>query len=335
MRVAVTGATGFIASHLVAQLLAAGHRVHGTVRQPAQAGFLRDLPGADRLRLFPANLTDPPSFVPAVAGCDVVFHVASPLTIAPEDPQRDLVEPAVTGTTGVLDAAGQSATVRRIVLTSSVAALGEPEAGVIRDTSWNRTSSLNEGPYAYSKTLAEQAAWKYVEEKRPGFDLVAINPTVVLGPSLGPRRSESLRIISELYAGRVPAIVDISFAVVDVRDVAWLHRKAAETPGAHGRYIAWAGNIAVRDLVRVARRTHDRGKLPRIRLDHPLGSALVRLGAYTQPPGIRQFLHKNLGRVPAYDDARTHADLGVEYRSVDVTVADTIRDLVDRGHLPR
>lgn len=332
----VTGATGFIGSHVVQRLLDQGYEVRGTVRDAgsARSGFLSDLDGSDRLSLFEADLMDPGSFDDAIAGCDLVFHVASPLQLTVDDPQRNLVDPAVNGTEAVLDASRRAGTVKRVVQTSSVAALGGRRDGQLVDhNTWNTHSSLTRGAYAYSKTVAEKAAWAFMEKWQPDFDLIAVHPVFVWGPALGPRLSESTRMIRDMYTGKWPALMDLTFNVVDVRDLAEVHQAAAESQNASGRYIACAGQITMRDSVAVARSTHDHPRLPRFPLDNAAGSAVVRLLAYVQPKGVRQFLHANLRSPTTFDASRVRDELGVTYRPLDETIADTVQDQIQRGHI--
>jgi len=179
--VCVTGASGFVAAHVTRELLERGYRVRGTVRSlstPGKYGFLTSLPGAaDRLELVSAELLAEGSYDSAVAGCELVIHTASPYVMNVKDPQRDLIDPAVNGTLNVLGSA-KAAGVRRVVLTSSMAAISdEPVDGkVFTEDDWNEQSSLERNPYYFSKTVAERAAWKFVEDEHPGFDLIAINP---------------------------------------------------------------------------------------------------------------------------------------------------------------
>ena len=188
--VLVTGATGFIASRIVEQLLAAGYLVRGTVRslkKPRDVDRLRTLPfAAERLELVEADLTHLGSFDTPAAGCGAVIHTASPYALTVNDPLTDLIGPALNGTRNVLAACAKTSTVKRVVLTSSMAAVtDEPDsARTLTEADWNAKSSLSRNPYYYSKTLAERAAWEFVAQEKPGFDLVAINPFMVIGPSL-------------------------------------------------------------------------------------------------------------------------------------------------------
>jgi dihydroflavonol-4-reductase len=190
--VTVTGAAGFIAAHVVRELLERGYRVRGTVRrlkQPAELAHLTGLPGAaERLTLVEADLMTPGAFDAAVQGATYVLHTASPYTLDVKDPARDLVDPARRGTENVLEAAARAGGVRRVVVTSSMAAITDEPGGdhVLTEADWNVKSSLTRNPYYHSKTVAERAAWTFMDERKPAFDLVVVNPFVVIGPSLSP-----------------------------------------------------------------------------------------------------------------------------------------------------
>ena len=186
--VLVTGANGFIASQLIADLLASGYRVRGTVRSVEKGTEpLRALPGAaERLELVAAELSTEGAFDAPMKGITHVVHTASPYSMNVADPQRDLVDPAVNGTRNVLMAAHRAGGVQRVVLTSSMAAItDEPGSDhVLTEADWNVKSTLSRNPYYLSKTLAEKEGWRIVEAEKPRFDLVVINPFVVIGPSI-------------------------------------------------------------------------------------------------------------------------------------------------------
>lgn len=340
--IAVTGATGFIASHTIALLLEAGHRVRGTVRslaRPDAHAFLTGLPGAaERLTLVEADLLDPSSFDAAVAGCDTMLHMASPYVMTVADAQRDLVDPAVQGTLHVLRACARAASVRRVVVTSSMAAVtDEPDKSVLlTEANWNTTSSLTRNPYYFSKAEAERAAWSFVEGEKPAFDLVAINPFVVIGPSLTPQLNTSNAIIVDLLAGKYPGIIDLTWGMVDVRDVALAHLRAVETPAASGRYLCAGDTVTMREVVGLLRGLDVPGqRLPSLSLDNPVGSLLVRLMSYTQPGGVGSYLRSHVGRAPRYDTARIRRDLGISFRDIRQSIVDTVADMTRWGHVGR
>ncbi|KAL0387926.1 UNVERIFIED_CONTAM: Tetraketide alpha-pyrone reductase 1 [Sesamum radiatum] len=194
--VCVTGASGFIASWLVNLLLRRGYTVNATVRNlsdPSKVAHLKALEGAkERLRLFQANLTEEGSFDAAIDGCDGVFHTASPVILDNyNDPQTELIEPAVKGTLNVLSSCVKaSSSIKRVVLTSSMASMianRKLQINAAIDETWFSDPAFCEEAkqwYVLSKTLAEEAALKFAEEN--GMDLVVINPAFVIGPLLQP-----------------------------------------------------------------------------------------------------------------------------------------------------
>jgi dihydroflavonol-4-reductase len=338
----VTGATGFIASHIVANLLAGGHRVRGTVRalKKPDVDVLRRLPGAsERLELVEADLTRAGSFDGPASGCATVLHTASPYTLDARDPQRDLVDPAVNGTIDVLTAAARAGTVTRVVLTSSMAAItDEPDRNrTLTEADWNMRSSLGRNPYYYSKVLAERAAWSFVERTKPGYDLVAINPFATIGPSLTSGLNISNQIVAGVLNGQFPGVFAMAWGFVDVRDVAEAHVRAMKIPSAHGRYICAGEVVTMGELVRLLQE-HGYGgrpfRLPRLQLASPLGTALVRLAMYTQSKGTRQYFHTHLGRMPRFDNTKIRQELGLAFRPVRETILETVKDLERWGHVP-
>lgn len=339
--VCVTGASGFIASRLVADLLADGYTVRGTVRDAsalARYDYLTGLAGAaERLTLVSANLLEPETFEEAVRGCEVVMHTASPYSLSIKDPQKELVEPALTGTLGVLEACKKVGGVRRVVLTSSVAAISdEPDAStVLTEEHWNDKSSLTRNPYYYSKAVAERAAWKFMEEKAPGFDLVVINPFLVIGPSLVSSLNTSNQVIADLLTGKVPGIINLAWGVVDVRDVARAHILAMETPAAEGRHLCANRTIKMREMVTLLGELgFGAYKLPRMGLDNAFGNAMVRFGGLFQPSGVRSYLKTNLGRYPTFDNQKIKSSLGLEFLELETSLRDTVVDLVEWEHVP-
>jgi dihydroflavonol-4-reductase len=341
LRVCVTGASGFVASWLVRELLERGVHVRGTVRRISGADHLRALPGAaERLELVEADLTAPDSFEPAVRGCAVVFHTASPYVIQVADPQRDLVDPAVNGTVGVLRACAAAGDVARVVLTSSMAAVtDEPDATrVLTEADWNEKSTLTRNPYYLSKTLAERAAWTFMEQEKPQFDLVVLNPFMIMGPSLAPGLNVSNQIIADLVNGVYPGILSITWGIVDVRDVAHAHVRAAEVQAARGRYLlVQEPPVSMRTIVGWLREAGygDGTRLPSRAMDNAVGNLLVRLNSYVQPAGVGSYLRTHIGRVPRYDASKARRELGVTLRTTRDTVLDTARDLEQHGHIVR
>ena len=242
--VCVTGATGFVASCLVADLLGRGYRVRGTVRDRAKASRVAALPGAaERLTMVEAELQAPATLQAAVEGCATVFHTASPYVLNVADPQRDLVDPAVQGTINVLAACAAVGGVRRVVLTSSIAAVtDEPESDhVLTEADWNTKSTLDRNPYYLSKTLAERAAWDFMAAEKPLVRPGGDQPVRGDGPVAQSRPSTSRTRSSWTWCpARIPRSLSLTWGIVDVRDVALAHVRAAEVPEASGRYLCAA-----------------------------------------------------------------------------------------------
>lgn len=337
-QVLVTGANGFIASHSIAQLLAEGKQVIGTVRNPddpVRTAHLRALPRAETgLRMVAADLMSKDPFSDFL-DVDFVLHMASPYVLTVKDPQRDLVDPAVQGTLSLLRAAARSSRIKRVVLTSSMAAItDEPDGSVLTESDWNDKSSLTRNAYYFSKTMAERAAWDFMAREKPGFDLVVINPFMVIGPSLSAEINTSNQILVDVTAGVYPAILALEWGFVDVRDVANAHVRALAAPNAQGRYICAAANRNMAQLVSLlAKAGAPQAKLPKLDLSGGFGTGLMTLMSYAQPAGVGSYLRTHLGRVPRFDNTKIQRDLGIGFRDVDQTIIDTVHDLIRHGHL--
>ncbi|MGW2569040.1 NAD-dependent epimerase/dehydratase family protein [Streptomyces sp. NPDC001537] len=332
--VLVTGGSGFVGCHLVGRLLERGHRVRTTVRSisnPVKVRPLKELqnqfPG--QLELFEADLLKEGSFDEAMKGCEVVFHVASPFRMPEKikDGQRDMVEPALVGTRNVIGSIERTAGVRRLVLTSTVGAIfgdyadvREMEGQVLTEAYFNTSSTVENNPYHYAKTVAEQAAWE-AERSQDRWRMVAVNPGLVLGPSLTPAsESGSLFLLDELFKGYFCyGAPDFSFTTVDVRDVADAHIAAAEQPEARGRYILAAETMtSFHDMARIIRTRYPRDlRLPRTRLPHWPVRVLGPAFGLTQ-----DYIRGHLGIRFEVDNSRSVRELGISYRPIEETVLD-------------
>ncbi|GAU43987.1 hypothetical protein TSUD_135460 [Trifolium subterraneum] len=258
--VCVTGASGFIASWIVKFLLQRGYTVRGTVRDPSnpkKVDHLLKLDGAkERLQLFKADLLEESSFDSIVEGCDGVFHTASPVRFVVNDPQVEVIDPALKGTLNVLKSCAKSPSVKRVILTSSVSAIAfnarpkNPEV-VVDETWFSDPDFCRELKvwYTLSKTLAEAAAWKFANENR--IDMVVINPTMVVGSLLQPEVNESVETILKLING-IP-FPNKAFGWVDVKDVARAHVKAYEIASASGRYCLADRVVHYSEIARILR----------------------------------------------------------------------------------
>jgi len=316
-RVLVTGASGFIAKHIVLGLVEKGFRVRGTVRSTHKAaevrGVLREA-GADEAAFEPcvADLSRDEGWDEAVRDCRFVLHTASPFPATQPKEKFGLVSLARGGTLRVVEAA-KRAGVERIVLTSSVAAVGYGHGGRglqrYDATTFSNVASPDISPYAVSKTEAERAAWDAVSGS--ATSLVSINPALVLGPLLDGTLGTSATLVSLMMRGRLPAMPDLGFGIVDVRDVAEAHIRAMGTPAADGqRFLLSAGNMRLLELAEVLRQVYpDRAsRLPRFRIP----TQLIRVAAMVSSQA--RMLWAEVGSEKIYDSGQAGRVLGLTFR---------------------
>lgn len=339
----VTGASGYIAGWIVKYLLEEGHTVHATVRDPAKAASVAHLqkiaentPGT--LKLFKADLLDADSFDAAMQGCEIVMHTASPFVLGGfRDANEALVRPAVEGTRNVLEAAKRSSSVQRIVLTSSIAAVQGDNADLagkpaFTEDDWNTSSSVHHNPYQFSKVAAEREAWKIHATQRQ-WELVTINPGMVYGPSLTPgSQSASIDTLVQMGDGRLrTGVPDLTYGVVDVREVARAHLLAAFKPDASGRHILVATELTMLGIAKILRK-HYGSVYPFPRMQVP------KILAWTFGPLVgpvtRKFISRNVGHKVKFDNQRSR-QLGVQYRPVRETFEEHFQQVIEDGLLRR
>jgi dihydroflavonol-4-reductase len=332
--VLVTGGSGYIGGWCVIGLLEQGYTVRTTVRSLAREAEVRANLGKmvkadDRLSFFAANLTEDAGWDEAAAGCDYVLHVASPLGVAePKDP-NELIIPARDGAKRALSAAIKAG-VKRVVMTSSVAATSKSGSGdsVSDETVWTDLSDPNVSAYSQSKTIAERAAWDLIGASGGATTLATVNPALVIGPVLSADYSESVQVVERLVSGRVPGLPRLGFNIVDARDVADLHIRAMTAPEAAGqRFIAAANYAWMADLAALlkAKLGPDGAKVPTRKVpDFVLRFAALfdkDLGAVTG----------RLGQKHDYSSAKAQTVLGWKPRSLEDTILDCARSLIAGG----
>ncbi|PPR85725.1 hypothetical protein GOBAR_AA34966 [Gossypium barbadense] len=334
--VCVTGASGYIASWLVKQLLLRGYTVKASVRDPndpRKTQHLLGLEGAEsRLMLLKADLLEQGSFDPVVEGCVGVFHTASPFYHDVLDPEVDLtsliyieytpslstlytikaelLDPAVKGTLNVLSSCAKTPSVKRVVLTSSIAAVaynGKPRTpDVVVDENWFSDPDYCKDLklwYVVSKTMAEDSAWKFSKEK--GIDMVAINPAMVIGPLLQPTLNTSAAAILNLIKG-AETFPNATFGWVNVKDVATAHIQAFEIPLASGRYCLVERVVHYSEIVNILHHLYPSLQLPQCAGDKPY--------------------------VPTYQVSKEKAkSLGIEFIPLDASLKETVESLKEKG----
>lgn len=343
--VLVTGGTGYVAGWLVKRLLEEGITVHAAVRDPEKTAKLAHLDKlADELggtiKYFKSDLLTEGSYADAMEGCQLVYHTASPFTSKIQDPQKDLIDPAVKGTQNVLETANKVSSVKRVVVTSSCAAIytdaidcTKAPGGVLTEDIWNTTASLDYQPYSYSKTLAEKKAWELAEAQSQ-WDLVTINPCLVMGPPLNPQAvtSESFNILQQLGDGTMKmGAPKMGMGVVDVRDVAEAHYRAGFTPEAKGRYITAGHNSDLLEMGTVLIPKYgDRFPLPKSALPKWL---LMIVGPMTNKLFTRKFIRNNVNIAWKGDNSKIKKELGMTFRPLQQTMEDAFQVMVDENIL--
>ena len=332
----VTGGSGFIGSHAILQLLAAGYQVRTTVRSAKREADVRALlktGGAefsDRLSFAVADLEHDAGWNDAVAGCEYVLHVASPVPPGAPKNEAELIIPARDGTLRVLRAAGDAG-VRRVVLTSSFAAIGygyKPRKTPFDETNWTDPNGRGATAYVKSKTIAERAAWDFIAREGGPLELSVINPVGVFGPVLGPDYSASIILIKRMMDGTIPGLPQLYFGIVDVRDVADLHIRAMTDPKAAGERFVAAANFAwMADMAEIlrARLGDAAAKVP----TRKVPDLLLRIvGLFDKELGS---VVPSLGHKHDNSSAKAQQMLGWTPRALEETVVDCARSLIAEG----
>jgi dihydroflavonol-4-reductase len=331
--VLVTGGSGYIGSWCMLALLNTGYSVRTTVRDLARVPQVRSQlrhggadAGAD-VRVMRADLSSDEGWLEAVDGCEAVLHVASPTLTQTPRTDDEMVRPAIDGTLRVLRAAHRAG-VRRVVLTSAIGAIAyghEPRDTPFTEQDWTNVDA-DIAPYQKSKTLAERAAWDFVNGEGRGLELATVNPTGVLGPVLGPDYSPSLGAIARMLDGKMPALLPFASGYVDVRDVASLQLLAMTEPVAAGeRFIATAGHsLWMREVAAILRdRVGERAaKVPTKEMPVWTARALAKVN-----PDMRN-LRALLGRNLDATSAKAEGMLGWKARPIGDTIVDTAESLL-------
>lgn len=326
----VSGASGFIAKHIVLQLLEKGHTVRGSVRSAQRA---EELENAMRHRLGPdsrlianlqtvlLDLNADDGWNDAMVGVDVLMHTASPYNLELPKNDEELVRPAVDGTLRALKAA-KNAGVKRVILTSSVmAVIAKPLAkgkSEYTEYDWSELDSPKLSAYDKSKTMAEKAAWNFAKVPENNIDLTCINPSLVLGTPVGGDYGASLELIERLMRGKDPAVPNTGFGVVDVKDVATAHIAAMETPESIGeRIIVTAGWLWFAELTQILKEAFPDCKVP----TRQAPDWLIKIIAIFDPT-VRQVI-PHLGQREAASNAKARKILGMEFKGAEQCVVES------------
>ncbi len=338
--VMVTGGTGYIGSWVVKYLLEDGVNVNVTVRDKSKNekyDHLLEISQASNgdLKIFEADLLKQGSYLPAMEGCDTVFHIASPFLISNiKNPQTQLIEPALNGTRNVLQSVNEMASVTKVVLTSSVVAvfgdnieMVQTPNGMFTEDDWNQTSSPKHKPYSYSKVIAEKEAWA-INKAQDRWDLAVINPGFVMGPSLtSTSDSGSLDFMTGMLSGKYKSgVPSLEFGVVDVRDIARAHILAANLP-AKGRHIIVNESMTMIEISKMLQKLYGSTyKLPNMELP----KFMLYLVGWTQGMGWKT-VKNNFGLPLKFDNSKSKNELKLEYTPLEQTFKDMTDQMVKLG----
>lgn len=315
--VCVTGASGCIGSWLVHLLLLRGYSVHATVKNlqdEKETKHLQALEGAaTRLHLFQMDLLQYDSVSAAIAGCSGVFHLASPCIVDEvQDPQKQLLDPAIKGTMNVLTAA-KEAGVRRVVVTSSISAITPSpkwSADKIKNEEcWTDEEFCKQNGlwYPLSKTLAEKAAWEFAEQK--GLDVVVVNPGTVMGPVIPPTLNASMVMLLRLLQGCTETYQNFFMGSVHFKDVALAHILVYENPSAKGRHLCVEAISDYGDFAAKVAEIYPHYNVPKLPRD-------------TQP-----------GLLRAKNASKKLMDLGLEFIPMDQIIKEGVESLKSTGFI--
>lgn len=328
--VCITGASGYVGSHITKVLIERGYRVRALVRDTTDAAKVDHLKKMGDLELAQADLTREGSFDEPAKGCDLVVHAASAARFTAKDPQRDIVDVAVLGTRNVIRGVLSSGTVRSVVQTSSIAAIGsddKPPDHVFTETDWNTTATLERSPYYLSKTLAEREAASLCDGS---FSLTAINPGIIYGPVIARvHLRSSPALVRAMMQRKMPGSPRICMPLVDVRDVAEAHALALEHPDPSPRYVCVAETLWTVDVARILA-----SHFPHLRVPtRQMPDLLTYLGALLDKRLSFSMLRHSLGRFHRFSSQRIKDELGLSFRPVTETIRDTASSILENNWL--
>jgi nucleoside-diphosphate-sugar epimerase len=332
-RVCVTGAAGFIAGHVIIDLLDDGHVVHATVRDlgdDAKRAHLDVLseryPG--KLELFEADLLEPGSLDAALEGCDALIHTATAVMLAAPDPQKQIIDVAVKGTENVLDSVARAPGVKRIVMTSSIAAVMsyDQQDKTYTEDDWCTSDDIWLDPYGMGKTQSERLLWKFADEHADRVQAVAINPSVVIGRPLAKHHiRSSLAFIRDLVGWTYPACVPMRLHLVDVGDVAKGHVRALTSDKAAGQRIIFSDRqMSILEISKVLSRKY---KTP-VRV---LPKLVLYIAAYLDKRFSLRLARASANLRYEFRSNRPRELLGINLRNTEQSILEAAEAMVEKA----
>ena len=334
MVVLVTGASGYIGSHIVANLLSKGKVVRATVgdaSDPERVDHLKNMEIAKggSLEIIEMNLLDSESVHKAVYGCKEVIHTAAVVVLKSKKPQEKIVDPSVVGTQNVLDAIDSSETVECLVHTSSTAAIRPQrweDGQTLTTDTWAEDANIEDNPYGLAKFSAERLVRNWHSTNKNGPRMVTINPCVVLGPPLSKRHLRgSPSFIMMLLKREIPFVIPMHISIVDVRDVAEAHVRALSRGDSGGRYLVVSGQMWWKEVAMAIKKGNPTMKIPTKQIPYFL-SLVVSI---FHPRVSLSWARMHLGKRLYWDASPAEKDLGMEWRSPEESLLDTIPPILE------
>lgn len=335
--VVVTGGSGFIASHIILQLLQEGYAVRATVRSEKKAALLKEMlanggvTDLTDLTVVEADLTADDHWEQAVANATYVIHPASPTPTLDFKDEDEMLRPAIEGVLRVMRAA-RDASVKRVVLTSAYGAIfagHKKRKTPYTEADWSDLSVKKIHPYQKSKTLSEQAAWNFIKTEGNGLELAVINPVAVMGPVLSADYSHSNIQIQQLLEGKTPAVPKVDSGYVDVRDVASLHLLAMTSPQANGeRFLASTGEtLSMLDVADILRKNFPQfaAKLP----TKTIPNVVIKAAALKDP--MLKMVASLVGEYSETSNQKAVTLLGWQPRLATEAIVATAQSMLDLG----
>ena len=334
--VLVTGASGYIGSHVVANLLSKGMKVRATVRDssdPERVGHLESLPVSDGggLEIVEMDLLDSESVQRAVSDCQSVIHTAAVVVLKSKRAQKEIVDPSVVGTRNILDAIDASSTVRSLVHTSSTAAIRPrswEDGQTLTTDTWANDATIEENPYGLAKYSAEKLVRDWHSSTESPVRMVTINPCVVLGPPLSKRHLRgSPSFLMMLLRREIPFVIPMHISIVDVRDVAEAHVRALTMGEDAGRYLVVSGQMWWKEIARAIKAENPTLRVPTRQIPYSL-SLIVSM---FHPRVSLSWARMHLGKRLFWDSSPAQRDLGMSWRKPRDSVLDTIPPILENG----
>lgn len=333
--VLVTGATGYIAKHIVLQLLEAGYTVKGSARSTSREAELRsalethisDPSALERLSVVALDLSKDDGWDTAMEGVDVLMHTASPFPLTQPKDENETIRPAVDGAMRAVKAA-RKAGINRVIMTSSTVAIMNTDLPAGRTTyteeDWSDLTGPMASPYNKSKTMAEKAVWDWQKAEAPDMQITMINPTFVQGAPLDKNFGTSVEVVERLVKGSDPMLPNIGFPVVDVRDIALMHLRALERPESIGkRFIGVDRFMWFAEMAKLLKSDHPNRKIP----TRVAPNFFIRFLSLFDA-SIKTILPQ-LGQKQDVSGAQARNILGIEFRDTAKSIRDTGAFLID------